>query len=202
MKNDLNDISSFEFIYTSKEVAEKVGIKTPTVRKYGQLLERYGYEFQKNGDRRNFVNADIITMKKMKKSNDIEKTAKMLAEMQKNDITDTANKPDKSDISVSPGDMDLISKEIQQELIKSEKRYNELMQFSQSMALEFATTKENVENILDELSEAKKREKEKDKIINDMNEKLQKAVDFIMELEKKEQIEPKKSIWQRLFDKR
>lgn len=197
MKNDLDDISSFEFIYTSKEVAEKVGIKTPTVRKYGQLLERYGYEFEKNGDRRNFVNADIIAMKKMKESNDIEKTAKMLAKMQKNitDVTDT----NKSDIYVSPSDMALIPKEIQQELMKSEKRYNELMKFSQSMALELATTRENVENILDELSEAKKRETEKDKIINDMNEKVQKAVDFIMELEKKEQIESKKSIWQRLF---
>jgi NADH dehydrogenase/NADH:ubiquinone oxidoreductase subunit G len=40
-------------------VAEEVGIATPTVRKYGQILERNGYEFLKDGDRRIFVQSDI-----------------------------------------------------------------------------------------------------------------------------------------------
>jgi chromosome segregation ATPase len=54
-----NDIQSNERAFSSKEVAEEVGIATPTVRKYGQILERNGYEFLKDGDRRIFVQSDI-----------------------------------------------------------------------------------------------------------------------------------------------
>ncbi|MDQ7860758.1 hypothetical protein RCO48_05705 [Peribacillus frigoritolerans] len=39
------DIQLNEQAFSSKEVAEEVGIATPTVRKYGQILERNGYEF-------------------------------------------------------------------------------------------------------------------------------------------------------------
>ena len=54
-----NDIQSNERAYSTKEVAEKVGIATPTVRKYSQILEKNGYEFLKDGDRRIFVQSDI-----------------------------------------------------------------------------------------------------------------------------------------------
>lgn len=53
------DIQQNERAFSSKEVAEEVGIATPTVRKYGQILERNGYEFLKEGDRRIFVQSDI-----------------------------------------------------------------------------------------------------------------------------------------------
>jgi DNA-binding transcriptional regulator YhcF (GntR family) len=54
-----SDIQTNERAFSSKEVAEEVGIATPTVRKYGQILERNGYEFLKDGDRRIFVQSDI-----------------------------------------------------------------------------------------------------------------------------------------------
>ncbi len=54
-----HDIQPNERSYSSKEVAEELGIATPTVRKYGQILERNGYEFFKEGDRRIFVQTDI-----------------------------------------------------------------------------------------------------------------------------------------------
>ncbi|WP_338471519.1 hypothetical protein R4Z10_01745 [Niallia sp. XMNu-256] len=54
-----NDIQSIERAFSTKEVAEEVGIATPTVRKYSQILERNGYEFLKDGDRRIFVQSDI-----------------------------------------------------------------------------------------------------------------------------------------------
>ncbi|WP_070121507.1 hypothetical protein [Bacillus marinisedimentorum] len=54
-----HDIQPNERSFSSKEVAEEVGIATPTVRKYGQILERNGYEFFKEGDRRIFVQSDI-----------------------------------------------------------------------------------------------------------------------------------------------
>jgi NADH dehydrogenase/NADH:ubiquinone oxidoreductase subunit G len=53
------DIQPNERAFSSKEAAEEVGIATPTVRKYGQILERNGYEFLKDGDRRIFVHSDI-----------------------------------------------------------------------------------------------------------------------------------------------
>ena len=54
-----HDIQPNEQAFSTKEVAESVGIATPTVRKYGQILERNGYEFLKDGDRRIFVQSDI-----------------------------------------------------------------------------------------------------------------------------------------------
>ena len=54
-----NDIQSNERAFSSKEVAEELGIATPTVRKYGQILERNGYDFLKDGDRRIFVQSDL-----------------------------------------------------------------------------------------------------------------------------------------------
>ncbi|MGG0250551.1 hypothetical protein COF64_14685 [Bacillus sp. AFS043905] len=56
------DIQMNERAFSSKEVAEEVGIATPTVRKYGQILERNGYEFLKDGDRRIFVKSDIVAL--------------------------------------------------------------------------------------------------------------------------------------------
>jgi DNA-binding transcriptional regulator YhcF (GntR family) len=56
------DIQPNERAFSSKEVAEEVGIATPTVRKYGQILERNGYEFLKDGDRRIFVQSDIESL--------------------------------------------------------------------------------------------------------------------------------------------
>ncbi|MGG4489972.1 hypothetical protein [Metabacillus idriensis] len=53
------DIQPNERAFSSKEAAEEVGIATPTVRKYGQILERNGYEFLKDGERRIFVQSDI-----------------------------------------------------------------------------------------------------------------------------------------------
>ncbi|MEH7238975.1 hypothetical protein [Bacillus sp. JJ1562] len=78
------DIQPNERAFTTKEVAEKVGIATPTVRKYGQILEQNGYNFLKDGDRRIFVQSDIevlIALRDTEKS--LDDTAKDLVEQQK-----------------------------------------------------------------------------------------------------------------------
>jgi hypothetical protein len=41
------DIQPYERSFSSKEAAEQAGIASPTVRKYGQILERNGYKFSK-----------------------------------------------------------------------------------------------------------------------------------------------------------
>ncbi|WP_404330397.1 hypothetical protein [Mesobacillus maritimus] len=79
-----SDIQPYELSFTSKEVAEKAGIATPTVRKYAQILERNGYEFLKEGDRRVFVQSDIEVLVALRDTdNPLEDEAKELASQQK-----------------------------------------------------------------------------------------------------------------------
>ncbi|GGF18268.1 hypothetical protein GCM10010954_16260 [Halobacillus andaensis] len=79
-----HDIQPNERAYTTKEAAAEVGIATPTVRKYGQVLERNGYEFFKDGDRRIFVRSDIESLKAIRDTErPLDDTAKDLAGKQK-----------------------------------------------------------------------------------------------------------------------
>ncbi|MEH7121956.1 hypothetical protein V7127_01785 [Bacillus sp. JJ1773] len=78
------DIQPNERAFSSKEVAEEVGIATPTVRKYGQILERNGYEFLKDGDRRIFVQSDIEVLIALRDTDKpLDDTAKYLVNQQK-----------------------------------------------------------------------------------------------------------------------
>jgi hypothetical protein len=78
------DIQLNEQAFSSKEVAEEVGIATPTVRKYGQILERNGYEFLKDGDRRIFVQSDIVALIALRDTDKpLDDTAKDLVYQQK-----------------------------------------------------------------------------------------------------------------------
>ncbi|WP_077214911.1 hypothetical protein [Bacillus dakarensis] len=78
------DIQPNERAFSSKEVAEEVGIATPTVRKYGQILERNGYEFLKDGDRRIFVQSDIEVLIALRDTDKpLDDTAKDLVNQQK-----------------------------------------------------------------------------------------------------------------------
>ncbi|SDJ57210.1 MerR family transcriptional regulator [Salimicrobium halophilum] len=83
-----NDIQPNERAYSTKEVAEELNIATPTVRKYGQVLERSGYEFFKNGTRRVFVQSDIEALQTIR---DTEKSLEVIAielvKQQKNRLT-------------------------------------------------------------------------------------------------------------------
>ena len=85
-----NDIQSNERAFSSKEVADEVGIATPTVRKYSQILEKYGYEFLKDGDRRIFVQSDIealIALRDTDKS--LSDTAKDIVVQQKEKLEES-----------------------------------------------------------------------------------------------------------------
>lgn len=78
------DIQPNEQAFSSKEVAEEVGIATPTVRKYGQILEKNGYEFLKDGDRRIFVQSDIGALIALRDTDKpLDDTAKDLVYQQK-----------------------------------------------------------------------------------------------------------------------
>ncbi|BCC56676.1 hypothetical protein [Bacillus cereus] len=192
MRNDLFDTY---YIYTSKEMAEKINIKTPTVRKYGQLLEKYGYKFEKNGERRNFTDKDVIVMQKMKESTNIERTAKELADLQRNGIDINDIKPDmtRNDINISPSDTGLIVREFQQKMADSEKRYGEMMN---QVLGELKENQMIMQQTTQELADLRHREAEKQKTIDDMSEKLSKAVDLLLEMEKNQEKNKKKSIFE------
>lgn len=84
-----NDIQANERAYSTKEVAEEVGIATPTVRKYGQILERNGYEFLKDGDRRIFVETDITALVALRDTDKpLDSTARDLVLQQKERLED------------------------------------------------------------------------------------------------------------------
>lgn len=84
------DIQPNERAFSSKEVAEEVGIATPTVRKYGQILERNGYEFLKDGDRRIFVQSDIEALIALRDTDKpLDDTAKDLVHQQKERLEGT-----------------------------------------------------------------------------------------------------------------
>jgi DNA-binding transcriptional regulator YhcF (GntR family)/outer membrane murein-binding lipoprotein Lpp len=84
------DIQPNERAFSSKEVAEEVGIATPTVRKYGQILERNGYEFLKDGDRRIFVQSDIESLIALRDTDKpLDDTAKDLVIQQKDRLKET-----------------------------------------------------------------------------------------------------------------
>lgn len=58
--------------YTTKDIANIVGIATPTVRKFAQILEKNGYNFMKNDKgNRIFFDSDIAFFQEIKeRSND------------------------------------------------------------------------------------------------------------------------------------
>lgn len=91
------DIQQNERAFSSKEVAEEVGIATPTVRKYGQILERNGYEFLKEGDRRIFVQSDIEAIIALRDtSKPLDDTAKDLVYQQREKL----EWPNGTDVSI------------------------------------------------------------------------------------------------------
>lgn len=91
------DIQPNERAFSSKEVAEEVGIATPTVRKYGQILERNGYEFLKDGDRRIFVQSDIESLIALRDTaKPLDDTAKDLVQQQ----TERLNESNATDVAI------------------------------------------------------------------------------------------------------
>ncbi|MED4203839.1 hypothetical protein [Neobacillus mesonae] len=87
-----SDIKQNEQAFSTKEVAEEVGIATPTVRKYSQILERNGYEFLKDGDRRIFVQSDIVALIALRDTDKpLDDTAKDLAYQQKERLEESSD---------------------------------------------------------------------------------------------------------------
>jgi|SRR5699024_911153 len=104
-------------------------------------------------------------------------------------------KPIENTISVHQGSMDQIV-----ELIQMQNKKIAQLESIVSKQANLPDNSEALQNIKEELEASKKREEKHEQDIEDMNEKLQKAVNFILEMEKKQQNEPKKkSFWNKIF---
>lgn len=110
----MDDQITNEKAYTTTEIAEKVGIAEPTVRKYAQSLEKSGYRFIKDAfGTRTYIEKDAIVIQQLKdiriKSGmPVESVAAMLAKKYSNEAVLEAIQP------ISGGDTAISDRQIQQ----------------------------------------------------------------------------------------
>ncbi|WP_416147590.1 hypothetical protein ACM26V_15285 [Salipaludibacillus sp. HK11] len=135
-----HDIQPNERSFSTKEVAEQVGIATPTVRKYGQILERNGYEFFKDAERRIFVQSDIEALIALRDTNSpLDDTAKELMVQQKKRLE-------------SPKETGVAAPDTYDNLLQDP---NQLKEFLGFLANELAATREMNSQLSTNMSELK-----------------------------------------------
>ncbi|MBM4761391.1 hypothetical protein [Bacillus sp. B15-48] len=135
-----SDIQPNELAFSTKEVAEEVGIATPTVRKYSQILERNGYEFLKDGDRRIFVQSDIVALKALRDTGKpLDDTAKDLVHQQKERLEES------NEIEIAlPNTYENLPEDS-----------NQLKEFLKFLANELAATREMNDRLTNDMSQLK-----------------------------------------------
>ena len=65
-KDDMSDIDDMELMYDTEMVGNILGVQSSTLRKYCALMQKYGYEFNKNSvGHRVFYKKDILIIKEI-----------------------------------------------------------------------------------------------------------------------------------------
>lgn len=83
-------VTDIQNVYWTREVAELLGVKEGTIRKYARLLEERGYNFHRNNhDQRGFFDKDVIILKKIQelsknKSMTLDDAANVIVSMHSN----------------------------------------------------------------------------------------------------------------------
>ncbi|WP_144508765.1 MerR family transcriptional regulator [Bacillus mycoides] len=83
-------VTDIQNVYWTREVAELLGVKEGTIRKYARLLEERGYNFHRNDhDQRGFFDKDVMILKKIQelsknKSMTLDDAANTIASMHSN----------------------------------------------------------------------------------------------------------------------
>ena len=169
-EDDMSDIDDMELMYDTEMVSKVLGVQSSTIRKYCALMQKYGYEFNKNSvGHRVFYKKDILIIKEiveLKNSGSLTLTdaVQTILNLDIADITDIESMPSLS--------YEKILKEF-------EEFKNQQMEFNKKL--------------LEQL------EKQEDYIKNSINERDLKLIATIKEsLETRKQIaeEKRKSWWQ------
>ena len=65
-EDDMSDIDDMELMYDTEMVSKVLGVQSSTIRKYCALMQKYGYEFNKNSvGHRVFYKKDILIIKEI-----------------------------------------------------------------------------------------------------------------------------------------
>ena len=169
-EDDMSDIDDMELMYDTEMVSKVLGVQSSTIRKYCALMQKYGYEFNKNSvGHRFFYKKDILIIKEiveLKNSGSLTLTdaVRTILNLDIADITDIESMPSLS--------YEKIVKEF-------EEFKNQQMEFNKKL--------------LEQL------EKQEDYIKNSINERDLKLIAAIKEsIETRKQIaeEKRKSWWQ------
>ena len=65
-EDDMSDIDDMELMYDTEMVSKLLGVQSSTIRKYCALMQKYGYEFNKNSvGHRVFYKKDILIIKEI-----------------------------------------------------------------------------------------------------------------------------------------
>ena len=169
-EDDMSDIDDMELMYDTEMVSKVLGVQSSTIRKYCALMQKYGYEFNKNSvGHRVFYKKDILIIKEiveLKNSSSLTLTDAVRTILN-SDIADT------TDIESMP------SLSYEKILKEFEEFKNQQMEFNKKL--------------LEQL------EKQEDYIKNSINERDLKLIAAIKEsIETRKQIaeERRKSWWQ------
>ena len=169
-EDDMSNIDDMELMYDTEMVSKVLGVQSSTIRKYCALMQKYGYEFNKNSvGHRVFYKKDILIIKEiveLKNSGSLTLTeaVRTILNLDIADITDIESMPSLSHEKI---------------LKEFEEFKNQQMEFNKKL--------------LEQL------EKQEDYIKNSINERDLKLIAAIKEsIETRKQIaeEKRKSWWQ------
>lgn len=191
-------------LYSPSDIASVLDVKVSTVRKYSIMLEKAGYEFQKNNrGQRYYADNDVITLRKLVTLKDSgmtldESVNGVVLWHNGNESNGTDITPHQTDIhNTAEQDSNVITSGDMQELKQLLYKQSEMMQgFSKKMDMQQEQIQKQQEQLQQQQEYIDNRMQERDKaLMQSMNE--------IMESKKQiavtEQQEEKRGFWSRLF---
>ncbi|MBJ8055043.1 MerR family transcriptional regulator [Bacillus cereus] len=156
-------VTDIQNVYWTREVAELLGVKEGTIRKYARLLEDRGYNFHRNDhDQRGFFDKDVIILRKIQ---ELRKSKSMTLE-------DAAN----AIISMNPNNnLAPITPPVTDENKHHITRYDNVMNALQTLTQENSELKQILGAISDEMIEQKKLLQEQSQKIEQLHTELKES---------------------------
>lgn len=156
-------VTDIQNVYWTREVAELLGVKEGTIRKYARLLEDRGYNFHRNDhDQRGFFDKDVIILRKIQ---ELSKSKSMTLE-------DAAN----AIISMNPNNnLAPITPPVTDENKHHITRYDNVMNALQTLTQENSELKQILGVISDEMIEQKKLLQEQSQKIEQLHTELKES---------------------------
>lgn len=139
--DDMSDTNTMDLIYDTEMVSNILGVQSSTIRKYCTLMQKYGYEFNKNSvGHRVFYSKDIVLIKKiveLKNSSSLTLT----------DAVQTILNSDIADIT----DIESIANPSYEKLLKQFEEFkNQQMEFNKTLLQQLEKQQEYIKNSINE----------------------------------------------------